>query len=807
MDQSRVELVALHQEVKYSFMDYAMSVIVSRALPDVRDGLKPVHRRILYAMSELGMDPDKPHKKSARLVGEVLGKYHPHGDQAVYDAMVRMAQEFTIRYPLVDGQGNFGSMDGDSAAAMRYTEARLSPFALEMLRDLDKDTVDFRPNFDETLQEPVVLPARCPNLLVNGSAGIAVGMATNIPPHNLGEVIDALVELIDRPEADIHDLQRFIKGPDFPTGGIILGKKGINGAYTTGRGILKIRGKVNIESLDGDKKRIVITEIPYQQNKAKLIEKIAELIREKKIDGITDLRDESDRKGVRIVIELRKGQNPHILLNQLYKFTPLQQTFGVIMLALVNGRPKVLNLKEVLVHYLEHQREVVTRRSRFELNRLKERAHIVEGLRIALKFLDRVIALIRGSATVEAARQGLMKEFGLTKEQAQAILEMRLQKLTALERDKLEEEYEELLKKIDYLEKLLSSEEVLLAVIKEELLAVKKKHADSRKTQIVPDEGEIDLEDLIADEQVVVTMTHQGYIKRQPVSTYRNQHRGGKGIAGLQIRESDFVEHFFICSTRQWLFFFSNLGRAYPLRVYELPERSRQSRGNAVVNFLPLAPGEYITAIIPLDEYQEGDNIIMVTQKGLVKKTPLNSFSPSRRSGVIAVSLREGDELIKVKLVRGKEEVILLTKQGYLIKFSEEEIRPSGRTSQGVKGISLRPGDSVTGMATTTEGDYLLIVLEQGYGKRVSLKEFRSQKRGGKGIKAISVTPESGPVANFRLAEEKNDIMIVTAKGQLIRQKVSRVNVMGRYARGVRLIKLEAGDRVVNMACLEKEQK
>jgi DNA gyrase subunit A len=719
-EQERTTAIPIHKEVQSSFLDYAMSVIVSRALPDIRDGLKPVHRRILYAMRELGMTPDKPHKKSARLVGEVLGKYHPHGDQAVYDAMVRMAQDFTIRYPLVDGQGNFGSMDGDSPAAMRYTEARLTPLALEMLRDLDKETVDFRLNFDETLEEPVVLPSRFPNLLVNGSAGIAVGMATNIPPHNLAETIDALIWLIEKPSASSQELMTYMQGPDFPTGGVISGHKGIQEAYTTGRGRIRLRGQARVETKKDGKEILIITEIPYLQNKARLIERIAGLVREKKVVGITALRDESDRNGVRIVMEIRKGFNSQVILNQLYKFTPLQQTFGIIMLALVDDVPRVLPLRDFLEAYLKHQQEIITRRAQFLLRRARERAHLVEGLLIALSNIDRIIALIRGSADVEKAREGLMQEFSLSEEQARAILEMRLQRLTALERHKLEDEHRSLVAEIEHLETLLADEKLILQEIRQDLLEIKKKYGDKRRTKIVPDEGEINLEDLIEDEEVVITLTRDGYIKRLPLNTYRSQGRGGVGIRGHSIRESDLIENLFISSTRDKLLFFCSRGKVFPLKVYEIPEAGRQARGTAIVNLLPLENGEYITAVFPLREYGAEDHIIMATQKGIVKRTSLSEYAAARRFGLIAINLLDGDELITVRQLRngeadaeqdladpqheksGKSEeepdICIATAQGLLIRFSAAQLRTLGRTARGVKGINLSPGDTVIGM-------------------------------------------------------------------------------------------------------------
>ena len=816
--EEKIVSIPLDEEVKNSFLDYAMSVIVSRALPDVRDGLKPVHRRILYAFNDLGMTPDKPHKKSARLVGEVLGKYHPHGDSAVYEAMVRLAQDFTTRYRLVDGHGNFGSMDGDSAAAMRYTEARLSPLALEMLRDLDKDTVDFRLNFDESLEEPVVLPARFPNLLVNGSAGIAVGMATSIPPHNLTETINALELLIDRPDASDDELLNIIKGPDFPTGGLILGTQGIRDAYLTGRGSIQIRGKTCIETNKEGREKLLITEVPYQQNKARLIEKIADLVREKKIEGISELRDESDRNGVRVVIELKRGFNPELILNQLYKFTPLQQSFSIIMLALVEGRPRILTLRELLLAYLGHQKEVVTRRSQFLLNRALERAHLLEGLRIALDNLDRVIEIIRGSSDAKEARQSLMENFSLSEKQAQAILDMRLQRLTALERNKLEEEYRSVMEEIAYLRALLADETLIMKEVKREMQAIKKKFGDERMTQIVAQESEIDLEDLIREEKVVVTHTNMGYIKRLPLDTYRSQHRGGRGIIAQTMREKDFIDHLFVCSTKDLLLCFSNRGKVYPLKVYEIPESGRQARGTAIVNLLPLEKGEYITAVFPRVEYGEEDCIVMATQHGLVKKSRLREYASARRSGLIALGLTESDQLIAVRHLscgddalkkEHDEDVFMATAHGLLIRFSAEQLRSLGRTARGVKGISLTPGDHVVNMnllsANPKEKTALLFVTEKGFGKVTRASQFRRQNRAGKGIMALKVSKQVGPLVSFAMVQKKDEFIIITAQGVVIREKAAPVSVQGRYARGVTLIRLSQDDKVVNMAVLPRE--
>ena len=796
--------IAIHEEVKDSFIDYAMSVIVSRALPDVRDGLKPVHRRILYSMYELTMWPDRPHKKSARIVGEVLGKYHPHGDSAVYDAMVRLAQDFSIRYPLVDGHGNFGSVDGDPPAAMRYTEVRMAKIATEMLADIQKDTIDFRPNFDDTLQEPVVLPSRFPNLLVNGSAGIAVGMATNIPPHNLREVIDALVYLIDHPHCEDQEILKLISGPDFPTGGLIMGREGIRRAYRTGRGIIKIRAQTQIEHLENGKSRIVVTELPYQVNKAKTIEKIAELVRSKKIEGITDLRDESDRNGLRIVIELRRDANGQVVLNQLFKYTQLQQTFGIIMLALVKDKPKVLNLRQMLSHYLEHQKDVVTRRTQYELRKAEERAHILEGLRIAIDNLDAVIKLIRSSRTVEIARQGLMNNFQLSEIQAKAILDMRLQKLTGLEREKLEEEYLELIKKIAYYQEILANERLLLQIIKDEQLQIREKYGDERRTKIVASEDDFLIEDLIAEEDMVVTLTHRGYIKRLPADTYKTQRRGGRGVTAMQTRGDDFVEHVFVASTHAYLCCFTDRGKMYRKKVFEIPEASRQARGTAIVNLMAVEPGEKITAVIPVRDGTEGQYMFMATRQGVVKKTTLEEFANARASGIIAISLRDNDELIDVRLTDGKHQVVLITENGYAIRFSEEDVRSMGRNAYGVKGISLDKDDQVIAMEVVhphlERDSELLVVTANGFGKRTAFREYRTQGRGGKGVYTIRVLEKNGAVVGARVVRPGDEVMIITAGGIVIRQDAAEISQQGRYAQGVTLIRLDEGDRVVSLA-------
>jgi len=800
LTDGKIVPVVLEEEMKKSFLDYAMSVIVDRALPDVRDGLKPVHRRILYGMYESGATPDKPYRKSARIVGDVMGRYHPHGDAAIYDAMVRMAQDFSYRMMLVDGHGNFGSVDGDSAAAMRYTESRMSKIAMEMLADIDKKTVDFRPNFDESLEEPVVLPSRFPNLLVNGASGIAVGMATNIPPHNLGEVIDGAVLLIDNPDADDKELMRVVKGPDFPTGGIILGREGIRNAYTTGRGSIKVRAKAEIEEMPGGKSRIVVKEIPYQVNKARLVEQIADLVRNKVIDGITDLRDESDRTGMRIVIELRRDVNPNILLNQLYKHTMMQQSFGVIMLVLVDNQPKVLSLREILKHYLDHQRDVLTRRTQFDLEKAEARAHILEGLRIALDHIDAVIQLIRNSRTVDIAREGLMSKFGLSEKQAQAILDMRLQRLTGLERDKIEEEYATLLKEIAYYKDLLSDVHKIMMVVKEELLAIKEKYNDPRRTQITANDEDFADEDLIADEDIVVTITHMGYIKRMPVSTYRNQRRGGRGIMGITTKEEDFVEHLFVSSTHENILFFTNRGRVYQLKGYEIPEAGRQARGTAIINLIQVESGERVNAVIPIKEFKEECNLLMGTKNGVVKKTALNEFASIRKGGLIAINLDENDELIDVSLTDGKQEVVMVTRLGQAIRFPETDVRLMGRTARGVRGITLDEGDQVVGMEIVRESADLLVISEQGFGKRTALSEYRVQSRGGKGIKTMKLRERNGVIVGAKVVSENDELMVITAEGLILRTSVQDISKTGRDTQGVRIIRLEENDRVVTLA-------
>lgn len=805
-EKKRIVPVSVHEEVKRSFLDYAMSVIVSRALPDVRDGFKPVHRRILYAMMEMGSTPEKPHRKSARIVGEVLGKYHPHDDTALYEAMVRLAQDFSTRYPLVDGHGNFGSQDGDAAAAMRYTEARLSPPALELLKDLHKETVDFRPNFDESLEEPVVLPARFPNLLANGSSGIAVGMATNIPPHNLGELIDALHLLISRPESTVKELQALIKGPDFPTGGLIVGYDGINKAYRSGRGIIRIRGRVLIDKKERNREHIVITELPYQQNKARLVMRIAELVKEKKIEGITDLRDESDHTGVRIVLEIRPGFQSQLIINQLYQYTPLQQTYGIIMLALVNGEPRVLNLKEMLTCYLDHQKEVVERRTRFDLKKAEERLHLVEGLKIALSRLDEVIALIRRAPDGPSARNGLIELLSISEIQAQAILDLRLQRLTRLEQSKLEEEHRGLLKNIAYLRRVLEDESLLLSIIGQELQEIRERYADERRTQIVAEAGDFELTDLILEEDVVITITDRGYIKRLPAATYRSQRRGGKGIVGMQMRKDDLVEQCYFASTHHKLLCFSNRGRVYLLNIYEIPEATRQARGMPMVNLLPLEKKEYITASLPISEYEADKYLVAVTAHGYIKKTPLRDYRNTRKTGLIAIALGGDDELISVNLTSGSEEIIVGTDEGYFIRFPEKDVRAMGRASRGVRAVALEPPHLVIGADLVSNGAIVLMVSASGYGKRVSLDDFRPQRRAGRGLVGMKISEESGPLTGFMvMSEQAEDFIIVTAGGQVIRQKTAEVTVMRRYARGVILIRLEEGDRVVDLISLPEE--
>ncbi len=803
--RSEIKERDIGSEMKESFMDYAMSIIVSRALPDVRDGLKPVHRRILYAMSELGMSPDKPHKKSARIVGEVIGKYHPHGDSAVYETMVRMAQDFSMRYMLVDGHGNFGSIDGDAAAAMRYTEARLSKIAMELLRDINKETIDFQPNYDGEEHEPVVLPSRFPNLLVNGVSGIAVGMATNIPPHNLGEVIDGIQHLIEFPDATSMDLMTFIKGPDFPTGGYIIGREGIRSAYNTGRGSVTMRAKVNIEDHNG-KARIIVYELPYQVNKARLVQNIAELVREKRIDGITDLRDESDRNGMRMVIELRRDVNPNVVLNNLYKHTAMQSNFGINMLALVNNQPQILSLKETLYHYLEHQKSVIRRRTEYELRKAEARAHILEGLRIALDHLDRVIALIRGSRTTEEARSGLMEQFGLSVEQAQAILDMRLQRLTGLEREKIEEEYQELMKKINEYKAILADEQLILAIISEELKEIRDKYADERRSEITIGEESILDEDLIPQEDVIITISHTGYIKRLPVHTYKAQKRGGKGVIGMDTKESDFVEHLFVSNTHHYLMFFTDKGKAYRLKAYEIPDLSRTARGTPIINLIQIEQGEKISAVIPVEDFNAAQNLFFATEQGIVKKTPLEDYSNIRKVGLIAIGLREDDKLIGVRLTDGNKEIVMGTKDGMSIRFPEGDVRPMGRSATGVKGIQLSEGDAVIDMDIIDPSSSVLIVTSKGYGKRTPVEDYRIQTRGGKGIKTLNITAKNGPVVGLKVVEADEDLMIITSQGTIIRMSIDGISEMGRNTQGVRLINIKDDDEVSTVTRVQKNE-
>lgn len=795
--------VDIYDEMTRSYMDYAMSVIVSRALPDVRDGLKPVHRRILWAMHELGMGPDKPHKKSARVVGEVLGKYHPHGDMPVYDAVVRLVQDFSSRYPLIDGHGNFGSVDGDAPAAMRYTEVRLAKIATQILRDIDKETVDFTPNFDETLEEPVVLPSRFPNLMVNGSSGIAVGMATSIPPHNLPEVIDAIKALIDNPELSVTDLMHYIKGPDFPTGGLILGKDGIRCAYETGKGIITMRAVAAIDTTKTGKNRIVVTELPFQANKAKLIEHIAELVRDKKIEGVSDLRDETDRTGLRIVIEVKKDANALVLLNQLYRHTPMQQNFSIIMLALVNGQPRILNLKSILSHYIDYQKDIIVRRTKYELAKAEARAHILEGLLIALANLDRVIKLIRSSSTVDEARDRLMSEFKLSEKQAQAILDMRLQRLTALEREKIDTEHKELLKSIEYLKAVLASEKMVLNIIKHELSEIQEKFGDRRRTRIVQDTAELDSEDLIADEDVVVALTHNGYIKRSPVTAYRSQKRGGRGSTGIHTRAEDFVEHLFITTAHHNMLFFTNKGKVYRIKAHEIPEMGRQAKGTAVVNLLPLDAGEGVTAVIPVRDFNAAEYLVMATARGLVKKTRLEEYHSSRKFGLVAIDLLEDDELIGVKLTDGNSEIMLITEDAQCIRFHESEVRPMGRNARGVTGIRLSEGDRVVAMEIAQEGAELLTLSRDGYGKRTPVSEYRPTSRSGKGIKTMDLTRRGRAdtkIAGAKVVKNGDEVMIISAAGYIIRTAVEDIRTAGRGTKGVLTMKLEEGDSVVSMA-------
>jgi DNA gyrase subunit A len=805
----RVKEINISQEMRSSFLDYAMSVIVARALPDVRDGLKPVHRRILYAMHDLGMHSDKAYKKSARIVGEVIGKYHPHGDSAVYDTMVRMAQNFNYRYMLVDGHGNFGSVDGDAAAAMRYTEARMSKISMELLRDINKDTIDYQDNYDGSEREPIVMPSRFPNLLVNGTSGIAVGMATNIPPHQLGEVIDGVLAISKDPDMTIMELMEIITGPDFPTAGLILGRSGIRKAYETGRGSITLRAKVEIEQKSNGKEVIIVRELPYQVNKAKLIEKIAELVRDKRLDGITDLRDESDRKGMRIVIEVRKDANANVLLNNLYKQTALQTSFGINLLALVDGQPKVLNLKQCLVYYLDHQVVVIRRRTEFELKKAEARAHILEGLRIALDNLDAVISLIRSSRTTDIAREGLMTQFNLSEKQAQAILDMRLQRLTGLEREKIEEEFQNLMQLIAELKAILADHEKVLEIIREELIEIKERFNDERRTEIVSGGLEmIEDEDLIPRENIVITLTHNGYVKRLPVSTYRAQRRGGRGIQGMGTNEDDFVEHLITTSTHDTILFFTNKGKVYRSKGYEIPEFSRTAKGIPIINMLEIEKGEWVNAIIPVEEFVDDWFLFFTTKEGISKRSPLSSFANIRNNGLIALNLREGDELISVRLTDGSKEMIIGTKDGLLIRFPETDVRSMGRTATGVKGITLSQGDEVVGMEVLEESAEILVVTKNGYGKRTPSEEYRRQGRGGKGIKTCNITDKNGDLVTMKVVTGEEDLMLITTGGVLIRIPVSSISMTGRNTQGVKLISLNKAENeyVATVAKVDKEE-
>ena len=801
----KIHEVDLKDTMEESYINYAMSVIASRALPDVRDGLKPVQRRILYSMSELNNTPDKPHRKCARIVGDTMGKYHPHGDSSIYGALVNMAQDWATRYPMVDGHGNFGSVDGDGAAAMRYTEARLSKISMEMLADINKDTVDFAPNFDETEKEPVVMPARYPNLLVNGTSGIAVGMATNIPPHNLREVVSAIVKIIDNiieedRTTDLEEILSIVKGPDFPTGAEILGTRGIDEAYRTGRGKIRVRAVSNIETLPNGKSEIIVTEIPYMVNKARLIENIAALVRDKKIDGITGIADHSNREGMRICIELRRDANANVILNQLYKHTQMQDTFGVIMLALVNNQPKVMNLLEMLTYYLQHQEEVVTRRTKYDLNKAQERSHILEGLLKALDHIDEVIHIIRASANAAEAKKNLMERFDLSDAQAQAIVDMRLRALTGLEREKLENEYKELMARIEQLKAILADRKVLLGVIRREILTVSEKYGDDRRTSIGFDEYDLSMEDLIPRENTVITMTKLGYIKRMTVDNFRSQNRGGKGIKGMQTIEDDYIEELLMTTTHHYLMFFTNTGRVYRLKAYEIPEASRTARGTAIVNLLQLQPGEKITAVIPMRKYEKGHYLFMATKKGLVKKTPLEEYENVRKTGLAAIALRDDDELIEVKTTDNEKEIILVTKFGQCIRFKENDVRTTGRVSMGVRGINLLDGDEVVGMQICTQGDYLLVVSENGMGKRTPMAEFTVQLRGGKGVKCYKITEKTGNLIGSKAVNEDNEIMMITTEGIIIRTPCSGISVMGRITSGVKLMDVDGEIKVASIA-------
>lgn len=808
MDKAEENIIRrdIDNEMKTAYIDYAMSVIVARALPDVRDGMKPVHRRILYTMHEDGFTPDKPYRKCATTVGDVLGRYHPHGDASVYDALVRMAQDFSLRYMMVDGHGNFGSVDGDPPAAYRYTEARMSKIALSMLTDIEKNTVDFMPNFDDRLQEPVVLPAKIPALLANGSSGIAVGMATNIPPHNLSELIDGIVKIIDEDEVTSEDLMSVIKGPDFPTGATILGREGIKQAYTTGRGKITLRAEAEIEEMSGNKQRIIVSSLPYQVNKAKLIEHIADLVKEKRVEGISAIRDESDREEkVRIVIELKRDANPQVVLNQLYKNTQMQDTFGIIMLALVDGKPQILTLRECLDHYIDHRKVVVLRRTKFELDKAEARAHILEGLKIALDNIDEVIAIIR--AAYDDAKERLMERFGLSEIQAQAILDMRLKTLSGLQREKIEEEYRQLMELIAHLKEILSSETLVYGIIKDELLEIKEKFGDERKTKIVAAEGEIDIEDLIKEEQSVIALTHFGYIKRMPINTYKSQRRGGKGITGIATREEDFVKQIFTASTHDTILFFSNKGKLYKLRGYEVPEAGRTARGTAIVNLLSLDAGEKISAIIPIQNFAEGKYLLFATKDGIIKKTALTEYNSARKTGLLSITLKGEDELIDVRLTDGEDNIVLVTRKGLAITFDEKDVRPMGRASQGVIGIRLNKDDAVIGMESVIAGSNatLLAITENGFGKRTELDEYRVQTRGGKGVITYKITPKTGDIVGIRIVEDTDDVMLITDTGTIIRINVSEISILGRSTQGVTLMRTNEG-KVVSIEKVPEEK-
>ena len=790
--------VSIEEEMKGSYLDYAMSVIIGRALPEVRDGLKPVQRRILYAMFREGLLPGRKYSKSAGVVGEVLKKYHPHGDTAVYDALVRLAQDFNMRYPLVDGQGNFGSVDGDPAAAYRYTEAKLAAIAEELLADIDKNTVDFIPNFDETTEEPVVLPSRVPNLIINGSSGIAVGMATNVPPHNLGEIIDGLVKLVDNPNATLKELMSYIKGPDFPTGGIIHGADGIMQAYNEGKGLIKVRAKARIEREHRGGENIIVSELPYQVNKARLIEKIAELVREKKIEGISELRDESDRDGIRVVLELKRGEMAEVVLNNLYKHTQMETTFGIIMLALVNGQPRILTLKKILGHFLQHRRDVVLRRTRFELRKAEERAHILEGLKVALDHLDEIIALIRKSKTPEEARTALMRDYPLSEIQAQAILDMKLQRLTGLEREKIVREYTETLKEIERLKAILENDALVSQIIKDELLDIRKRYADDRKTEISSETKEITIEDLITDEEMVITLSHQGYIKRNPLSAYRSQRRGGKGLIGMETKEEDFVNELFIGTTHDYMLFFSNLGRLYWLKIYQIPEAGRAAKGKALINLLALSEGERITTALPVRDFKEG-YLVMFTKNGVVKKTALEEYSNPRGKGIITITLEEGNELIAVRKTDGKSDLIIGTKNGISIRFNEEDVRDMGRTARGVKGIRLAAGDEVVSAEVAGERTALITVTERGLGKRSKIEDYPVQGRGGKGVISIKLTERSGKAVGLMQVRDEDEVVMITSSGKLIRTLAGNISLHGRNTQGVRLMDVEGADKIVSI--------